>query len=144
MSPFHGIWWEHLLLCSSPFFFFFLSWHRTAVKNWLQSFTGENGLLSALPLCGPAWLVVAVFGWIGALQERSALGVCARAQLDAEAQEGTAVSLLFLLCVCDLAISKLGSFCIVSLYKYCVYTHTDTHTCTNTNPRTKLYEWRAD
>lgn len=122
----HGMWWQWKLVSSD---------------------SRERPSVSALPLCGPAcwsWQRPDWMGWRRSVSQLCDLckccWVCCWGPGGVSYLESIP-SLFSPLRKSD--ISELGFSYIVSLYKYWVYTHTDTHIYiyTNTDPQTKLDVW---
>jgi len=135
------------MCCSAPHHFCSGSWHGVAVKIGCSPLLKRKDLC----LCSPS-LQTCLAGGGGTETARGAGDASALGSVRwvprsmPRPWRGQLRS--FCPFLCNLSrkndISKLNSFCSVSLYKYCVYTHTDTHTYTNTNPQTKLHVWSAD
>lgn len=141
-SPFLGIGWSNFLLCSSPLSLRIMACDGS--ENWLYSSDSRERLLPLLSLFEDLPAVVAVSRLNGMVETRqSALGPMLLSLLLSPG--GVSCLLASIPSLCSLLrksdISKLGFSYIVPLYKYWVYTHTDTHIYTNTDPQTKLDVW---
>lgn len=116
-----------------------------AVKTGCTPQTQEKDFCLCSPSLWTCLLVVAVSRLNGMVETRqSALGPVLLSSLLSPG--GVSCLLASIPSLCSLLRksdkSKRGFSYIVPLYKYWVYTHTDTHIYTNTDPQTKLDVWR--
>lgn len=133
------------LSCSAPHPSHSGSWHVMAVKTGCTPQTQEKDFCLCSPSLWTCLLVVAVSRLNGMVETcQSALGPVLLSSLLSPG--GVSCLLASIPSLCSLLRksdkSKRGFSYIVPLYKYWVYTHTDTHIYTNTDPQTKLDVWR--